>query len=498
MKIILSDKVYIPRKLYDILPPAFQKEIIALFTKVSINPERCPNFNSSIPCPLVVEKGRRACYKCPQAKKVIKLYRKTPTKFIFERGDVKLTNKILKRIKNCFYLLYGKKLKSVDRRTYFKLPVSMQFNIKYSKLEEPRKTDQIKTCKEWLKKRYGQIVAPPRFGKSAVVAILASKSKTRVAIIVHQKELLDQFYSTFMKFTDIKERGKISGHKLITINPSPQEVEKLSICLFTWQQFISKKQGKKRLKEIRDKFGLIVVDEAHRSSSSVYSTIISRFKAKYRCGVTATPKRRDELEFRHNLIIGPPTVYGGSEQLSCEYSFIHTDWIMPQYKKMNNMTWNYLWSRMATDKKRNQVIIDYAKKDLKKGHKIIIPVKRVKHAEYLASELEKTEYNVVCFVASVRNREQVTKDIRKGKYDCVVAIRQLVSLGFDAPPMSALYLAVPSFDSSNLYQEYSRIRTVYSGKKKPLIRFFIDDGGIGYAFKKKAEAEMKKRGFKEV
>lgn len=497
-KVIISDKVYLPRKIFDELSLSHQGEIEASLKKVIIDPSFCPIFSVSAPCPKLAKQGKRACFSCKFARRVIRLYRKTPNRFIFERGNIVLVAEILKEIGDCYYFLQGKELAIVDKRVYFKLPVSMQFNVHYSKLEEPRKTEQIKVCKEWLEKKFGQIVCPARFGKTVVAAILASRSKTRVAIVIHQKELIDQFAATFMRFTDIREKGKIFGHRLIAINPGPGEVDKLSICLYTWQQFISKK-GKERLREVRDKFGFVINDEVHKVSAEKYSEVISRFKARYRCGVTATPTRRDGLEIRHNLIIGPPTVYGGAEQLRCKYSIVHTGWVMPHYKKMNNLTWNYLWGRLSNDKERNRVIIKYAKKDMKKGHKIIIPVKRVAHARYLTEALEKeTNFNIVCFIASVHNREKVAKDIRKGKYQCVVATRQLVSLGFDAPPMSALYLVVPSFDSSNLYQEYSRIRTVHPGKKKPLIRVFVDEDGISYAFKNKVEKEMKERKFKEV
>lgn len=497
-KVIISDKVYLPRKLYDMLTLSHRKGIEASFRKVIVDPSFCPTFSVSAPCPKLDKQGKRACFNCKFARRVVKLYRKTSNRFIFERGNIVLVDKILKEVGNSYYFLQGKKLEIVDKRVYFKLPLSMQFNVHCSKLEEPRKTEQVKVCKEWLKKKFGQIVCPPRFGKTVVAVILASRSKTRVAIIIHQKELIDQFASTFTRFTDMQEKGKIAGHRLMAINPNPSEVDKLSICLYTWQQFISKK-GKERLREVRDKFGFVINDEVHKASAEKYSEVVSRFKARYRCGVTATPTRKDGLEIRHNLIIGPPTVYGGAEQLRCKYSIVRTNWVMPHYKKMNNLTWNYLWGGLSSDKERNRIIIDHAKKDMKKGHKIIIPVKRVAHARYLAEVLEKeTNFNIVCFVASVHNRGKVAKDIRKGKYHCVVATRQLVSLGFDAPPMSALYLAVPSFDSSNLYQEYSRIRTVHPGKRKPLIRVFIDEGGISYAFKNKVEKEMKERGFKEV
>ena len=218
------------------------------------------------------------------SKKDLSCFKLTKKWFWVERGDIKLNKQVI-TILNRFLNKKGYEIEVVDRRVYFKLPEKMQLNMKWKMLDEPKKSLQKAACKEWMIEKYGQIIAAPRFGKSLLSAMIALKSKTRVAIIIHQKELLDQFYNTFMKFTDIKDRQKFLGQELIKINPRANEIDKLTICLFTWQQFINKK----RLGPLRSKFGLILWDESHKVASGVYSDRVSRFKAKYRCGVTETP-----------------------------------------------------------------------------------------------------------------------------------------------------------------------------------------------------------------
>ena len=479
-KVVLSDKLYIPISLYNELSNPVKRRIKDEFTKTIFDPHLCEVFSQSLKCKKLDKYGQKACRKCPKGRMIVKQYKLTKKFFSVDRGDKDLIHEIIQMMKS------ERKIKVVDRTSYEKFPKERKFKIYWNKLEGDRKEEQLRVCKNWNKKGYGQIIAPPRSGKTVIGVILSNWLKTRTAIIIHQKELLDQFYNSFYTFTNIREKEEMLGHPLIEVNPKPKDVESRNVCLYTWQQFLSKKHGKDRLKDVRDKFGFIIIDESHRSCSKQYSNVISRFKAKYRCGLTATPTRRDQLQVRSNLILGPPLIEGGSEQLSCLYSFVDTDFVVPNYKRWGTKEWNFLWKKLCEDTERNKLILSYIKKDLKKGRKIIIPVKRVAHANTLVNMLNKKEpfkkgkYKAVSYVGGVKNRDTVTDDIKKGKYDVVVATKQMISLGFDAPPMDCLYSNVggPVFDPNNFYQEYSRIRTKYENKKKPLIRVFIDDGDI--------------------
>lgn len=364
----------------------------------------------------------------------------------------------------------AKRIKSVLDHDFFIDKVSITKEIKKSK-----------SVYDFTVDKSHNFIANGIISHNTIVgAILACKSETRVAIIIHQKELLDQFFNTFYEFTDIAQQEKMIGRKLIKINPKIEEVDKLSVCLFTWQQFLGN-HGKKRIKALRDKFGFILIDEAHYLGAPQYSKAISRFRARYRCGVTATPERKDQLHFRSNMVLGPPVVSGGSEQLACRYMKVLTDWPIPQYKRWSSYTWSAFWKKLVENDERNRLIAGIAKKDTDKGHKIIIPVKRVQHVHNLVKIIKKMcdkDIKVLAYFSGVKDREKVSARIRAGKYDVVVATKGMISVGFNAPPMSCIYLNVGGyhFDKNNAFQEYSRIRTVMKGKRTPLIRVFADEG----------------------
>lgn len=52
-------------------------------------------------------------------------------------------------------------------------------------------------------------------------------------------------------------------------------------------------------------YGMVIVDECHHAASDTIMGILREVKAKYVCGVTATPMRGDGLEKITYKMIGP-------------------------------------------------------------------------------------------------------------------------------------------------------------------------------------------------
>jgi len=99
-RLILSDKLYIPVKLYNNLSPILRVWIKSKFKKKIIDPTICVAYSRSIPCKKIQEKGRKACYSCKEAVRVIKCYKKSKKWFSIDRGDIELINTVVRKIKN--------------------------------------------------------------------------------------------------------------------------------------------------------------------------------------------------------------------------------------------------------------------------------------------------------------------------------------------------------------------------------------------------------------
>lgn len=119
---------------------------------------------------------------------------------------------------------------------------------------------QKDATKQWFAHKYGQLMAPPRSGKTVLAVRFTLRLKVKTLILVHQGDLLDQMLDSFYKFTDIKDVEFGEGKQLIGIAKKPDDFKRWPIVLSTYQKFISEK-GKQRLEKVKRKFGLVIIDE---------------------------------------------------------------------------------------------------------------------------------------------------------------------------------------------------------------------------------------------
>lgn len=497
VKAILANKLYVPVHVWNSLSKEVKSDIKALFIQRTHNPFLCFINTTGKKCEAkerMVAIGRKpivACFSCKKSEQVYACMSKSSKYVKFDVGNQEAINDLLSILKK-----NGVILDIEDRRTCPKL--KGKWDMKYEKMDPEKSTEQIRMADIWCAEKNGILICPPRFGKSLMTAFIGQKMKTRILILVHKIDLARQFYKDWTTFTTIP-KNKIS------INPKTvDEFESNYVSICTYQQFL---HGD-RLKLVRKLFGLIIVDEVHKAAADKFSQVISSFYARYRLGVTATAKRRDDKDFKNEHVFGPILAEGGAEQLQCEYIFTETDWNC-KYKLNSDKGWDALWSALSKDKNRNGLIADMAIADVLAGHKIIIPIKRHIHMENLykliknKADKEGLSIKICQYHGKLdpNKRKELQEKIYKGKYDIVIGTDSIVSLGFNAPPLSCVYINVHSYRrfKPDLYQEYSRVRTKCKSKKiTPLIRIFKDKGNeVVDSSMEIIEAEMRSKGFIE-
>jgi len=450
----LANKLYISKQEWRKFPLNIKQQLKFEYIRDIVNPKICILQIRGDHCQAIKNHGKEVCLTCPEATIRVQLLKKTlKGNYTIERGDLGFLRDIFK----------GKEIKDIT--VYPKLKSNI--NFQWSKLSNQEKVKgQKQVVKDWLKVGYGTIQAPPRSGKTVIAVAIATRLKTKVVVVTHQIELLKQFYDTFIQFTDI-DKSKLK------VNPSKEQFKQLDICLFTYRQFISPKR-KAYLKEVSKCFGLLIVDEVHRCPAKAFSQVINQFHARYRLSLSATPTRKDGMHYKSERIMGPVTVWGMSEQLACIVKIVDTEFNIPDFKM-----WNTLINALYKNNKRNKLIISYLEKDLKAGHRIVVPTDRVAHVlelNTLCQTFVKKGY-VVDFVTGKtpkKQRERIIQDAKQGKSHILIAMRKIVYLGLNIPPYSMIYSIIPIANKENIYQEVSRVRTPHEGKKEPEVRYFLD------------------------
>ena len=135
---------------------------------------------------------------------------------------------------------------------------------------ETKQIGQKEAVMTWLRQKGGIIKAPPRFGKTISSIFILTKLKLKTLIIAHQIDLLEQFYKSFIDFTNIddiqdvapKQKRRNAKGRIVGFFTDYDNPEELDVCLLCWQTFASK-YGSERIAQYGNTWGTIIVDECH-------------------------------------------------------------------------------------------------------------------------------------------------------------------------------------------------------------------------------------------
>lgn len=161
----------------------------------------------------------------------------------------------------------------------------------------------------------GVIVAPPGSGKTIIGLDIIAKRGLPALVLVHRKELLEQWVERIQTFLNIPKSkiGRFHGIK-----------KKIGtdITVGLIQSFA--RTADKGI--FNGKFGTIVVDECHHIPASTFRKAIASLNPRYLYGLTATPKRKNNDEKIIYAYIGdvvatltqPEKIPDKKESISCE------------------------------------------------------------------------------------------------------------------------------------------------------------------------------------
>ena len=179
-------------------------------------------------------------------------------------------------------------------------------------------TLQDTTARAMLAHDIGILSAATAFGKTVVAANIISKRKVNTMIIVHRRELIDQWKQRLQTFLDIPKSsiGVIGGGK-------DKRTGIIDIAI------IQSLNYKGEVKEFIGEYGQIIVDECHHVSAYSFEQVLMKVKAKYVLGLTATPKRQDGQEAIVTMQLGPIRMKVDAKMLSSTRGFSLT--VVPRY-----------------------------------------------------------------------------------------------------------------------------------------------------------------------
>jgi hypothetical protein len=280
--------------------------------------------------------------------------------------------------------------------------------------------------------------------------------------------------------------------------------------------------------ELYSAFGLVIVDEAHRISAHSFYQVIPKFAAKYRLGLTATPRRKDRTEqvfFQH---IGPIVYTASSEAMvpkiirrktSFKPKAVHFAGKSISVNELKSAT---LLNQVAADKARSKELADIIVQAIPKGRKVFVVSERLEQLWDISQMLRNTAKargfklsfdfatgDQYCVdengdrikvkkkkkgktVTAWKTRKTTDEDLDRGESAQVLfATKQMIEEGFDIEALDVLILATPMGD---VEQTAGRVRRwcdpepskckrlcswragICQGKPTPIIIDSVDEG----------------------
>lgn len=307
---------------------------------------------------------------------------------------------------------------------------------------------QKEALKTIAKKDFGIIVAPPGSGKTVIGLKIIAEKKQPALIIVHRKQLLEQWQERIQAFLGIPK------HEIGIIGQGKAKVGK-QVTIATIQSL------PKKTEQLQNQFGTILIDECHHIPAKTFRNTLEKLNTIYLYGLTATPFRKhndDKLIF---VFIGD--IISKIENHDIE-NFKHAHVIIRNTRlnvPFNSKTDHFetLSKILIHDSERNKLILKDIKIELSKGRRIAIITERKEHIDALYLFL-KQSYEVIALSGddSEKNRKSKWQTLQQGNFQILITTGQYFGEGSDLSNISSLFLVYPFSFKGKLIQYMGRVQ----------------------------------------
>ncbi len=323
------------------------------------------------------------------------------------------------------------------------------------------------------KKDFGVLHSPTGSGKTVMGLAVIAARKQPTLIVVHTKELLNQWRDRIETFLGIpaSDIGVIGNGKFsIGVRITVGMAQTLSKCV----------------NEVVPYIGHIIVDECHRTPARIFSEIVTAFDCKYMLGLSATPIRRDGLTKSIYFHLGASAHTVSKKELTSNGDILQAEIVTRQttFRSTHDPSAEYvkMLSELTEDPARNRLIASDVATEAQQSEGISLVLSdRKNHCEALQRILS-TDFGIKSEMLTgstpARERQAIVERLNRDEINVLVATGQLIGEGFDCKRLSTLFLATPIKFNGRLTQYLGRILRPAPGKVKARVFDYVDPVGV--------------------
>lgn len=349
------------------------------------------------------------------------------------------------------------------------------------------RTQQELAAQRLLAYDHGVLSAATAFGKTVVCSYLISERKVSTLILLQSKDLLEQWVEELKRFLVINEEPPIYKTK------SGREKRRDSVIGILHGNkntmtgiidvaMMGSMYSKGKFNDLINSYGMVLMDECHHCGSSTSIEVMQKVNARFVYGVSATPKRGDNLERIIYMLIGPIRHSYTAKERAVEQGIGH--YVYPRYTRVVDIREdknkiNEAYALISGSSVRNDMILEDTRACVREGRTPVILTRYKEQAKYLYDRLQTDADHV--FILYGDNSDKENSDIRqrlkavsKEQSLILVATGQKIGEGFDFPRLDTLMLAAPVSFEGRLEQYIGRLNRDYEGKTEVIVYDYID------------------------
>ena len=186
-----------------------------------------------------------------------------------------------------------------------------------------------------------------------------------------------------------------------------------------------------------------------RAAANTFYPAVDGLHAKYRIGISADERRKDKKDFLIYDLFGKVAMEVDRRRLiddgfilDTEVRLVKTEFEAPWYVKLPNaarqseQVFNKLLAEMVKDKRRNELVVDLAAEQMKRGHVSLVFSHRVEHCFDIRARIVERDHRVGIIVGEPKYKQESSESLHQittGQIVTAVGTVQSIGTGIDLP-----------------------------------------------------------------
>ena len=328
---------------------------------------------------------------------------------------------------------------------------------------------QQKIAKEaFLEHKSGLIMASPGFGKTTVALDCVCEIQQKTIILVDKADLAKQW---------INRAKDQFNMELGLIGDGEFNEQNVTVAIM---QTLRSKSEELTEDNFWYKWGCVIYDEQHHSSSETYYEIVNKFPAKYRIGISATKGKSEAKERIAEFVFGPvifedktnnlkPTVH--RIKTDFEFDYRPTEKIGGKVIKNNYMD---LLAALIEDEDRNAQIAEKIASQPDNAHLVVS--RRLNHLENLREAVIARGFDPErCLMLTGKQASATRIEIaERADSGNIVIFSTVADEGLDIPRLDRIHLVFPSKNHETIRQQVGRGLRNHPDKDETIVYDYTD------------------------